>query len=169
MTSATAAARPPRPLATDGYEKMLAAGAILLSGVVLVALARGRSHWGEVPALVWAHLATIAVALVLTPVMLLRRRGDAPHRALGKLWVAAMFLTAAITFWVRQSNPGHFSFIHIISLYVVVAAPMVWWTAATHRIESHRRYVRGMVTGALLIAGFFTLPFGRMLGTWLFG
>jgi uncharacterized membrane protein len=29
--------------------------------------------------------------------------------------------------------------------------------------------VRGMVTGALLVAGFFTFPFGRMLGAWLFG
>jgi len=169
MTSATAVSRPTKPLAADGYEKMLAAGAIALFGVVLVALARGQPHWGEVPTLVWAHLATVIAALVLTPVMLLRRRGDAPHRALGKIWVAAMFLSAVITFWVHQSNPGHFSVIHIISLYVLVAAPMVWWTAATRRLESHRRYVRGMVTGALLIAGVFTLPFGRMLGSWLVG
>jgi uncharacterized membrane protein len=32
----------------------------------------------------------------------------------------------------------------------------------------HRRGVRAMVTGALLIAGFFTFPFDRLLGHWLF-
>jgi uncharacterized membrane protein len=169
MTEMTAAARRPAPLAADAYEKVLAAGAIVLLAVVLVALARGHAQWGAVPGLVWAHLATILVALVLTPVMLLRPRGDRSHRTLGKVWVAAMFLTAAITFWVRTSHPGHFSFIHILSLYVVLAAPMVWWTARNHRLAAHRGQVRGMVTGALLIAGFFTLPFGRLLGGWLFG
>jgi uncharacterized membrane protein len=28
---------------------------------------------------------------------------------------------------------------------------------------------RGMVLGALLVAGFFTFPFGRLMGRWLFG
>jgi len=51
---------------------------------------------------------------------------------------------------------------------LAVAAPLIWWTARTHRVAAHRRQVRGMVTGALLVAGFFTLPFGRLLGRWLF-
>jgi len=29
--------------------------------------------------------------------------------------------------------------------------------------------VRGLIIGALLIAGFFTFPFHRLLGHWLFG
>jgi uncharacterized membrane protein len=169
MTGKMTAARRPVRLAADRYERVLAAGAVVLLGVVLVALVRGREHWGAVPGVVWAHLATILVALVLTPVMLLRPRGDTRHRLLGKVWVVAMLLSAVVTFWVRTSHPGHFSIIHVLSLYVLVAAPMVWWTARTHRLAAHRGQVRGMVTGALLIAGFFTLPFGRLLGSWLFG
>ena len=168
---ATVAEKVQRPgsLSVDGYERFLAGAAIALLTVVLTALLRGRSQWGLVPWPVWAHLATILPALALTPVMLLRPRGDALHRLLGKVWVAAMFLTALISFAVRLSHPGGFSVIHIISVYVVIAAPLIWWTAHTHRLNAHRRQVRGMVTGALLIAGFFTFPFGRLLGSWLFG
>lgn len=152
----------------DTYEKVLAVGAGILLIVVLVALAKGQAFWGNIPRGVWLHLGTVLVALALTPVMLLRPRGDKLHKRLGKVWVGAMFLTALVSLFVQTSHPGHFSFIHIISVYVVIAAPLIWWTAARHRVQAHRRQVRGMVTGALLIAGFFTLPFGRMLGQFLF-
>ena len=157
-----------KSLAADTYEKLLAVGAVLLLATILVALGKGHAQWAQLPWVIWVHLATVMIALALTPVMLLRPRGDATHRLFGKVWVAAMFLTALESFLVRFSNHGQFSFIHIISTYVVVAAPLIWWTAHNHRIVSHRRHVRGMVTGALLIAGFFTFPFGRLLGHWLF-
>lgn len=165
MAAGTARAN---PLAVDGYEKFLAIAAAVLLATVLVALARGYPHWGMVPVLVWAHLATILPALALTPVMLLRPRGDGLHHLLGRIWVAAMLLTAIISFGVRESH-GNLGVIHIISAYVVLVAPLIWWTARNHQVTRHRRMVRGMVTGALLIAGFFTFPFGRMLGAWLFG
>lgn len=159
--------KPVRSLAADAYEKVLAIAATVLLVTVLVAIMQGHAYWFVIPAVVWAHLLPVIVALALTPVMLLRPRGDTVHRLLGKLWVAAMFLTAFASFFVRLSNHGGFSFIHILSTYVVIAAPLIWWTAATHRVAAHRRQVRAMTTGALVIAGFFTLPFGRMLGQWL--
>ena len=168
---ATVAGNPTRvkPISADAYEKFLAVAAVPLFATVLTALVRGRVHWGEVPWPIWAHLATILTALVLTPVQLLRRRGDPQHRLLGKIWVVAIFLAAVFSFLVRSINHGGFSLIHILSAYVLVSAPIIWWSAHTHRIAMHRGNVRGMVTGALLIAGLFTLPFGRLLGTWLFG
>lgn len=156
------------PLAADTYERVLAVAALVLLAAALIAVARGQPQWREVPALIWVHLATILVALALTPVMLLRRRGDRRHRVLGTIWVAAMLATALVSFGVHV-GPGRFSVIHILSAWVIIQAPLIWWSARTHNLARHRRGVRAMVTGALLIAGFFTFPFHRLLGTWLFG
>ena len=101
--------------------------------------------------------------------MLLRPRGDRKHRQLGWVWCAAMFLTVFDSLWVRVINPGHFSYIHALSLFTLVQVPLIVLRARRHDWQRHRRSVRLMVTGALLIAGFFTFPFGRLLGHWLFG
>jgi uncharacterized membrane protein len=162
-------ARRPASIAADAYERALSAGAILLMAAVLAALVRGRGAWQLIPATVWAHLATIMVALALTPVMLLRRRGDTLHRQLGWVWCAAMLLTALISFFVRDANHGNFSFIHILSAWVLVQVPLIVRAARAHDIKAYRLRVRAMVTGALLVAGFFTFPFNRLLGHWLFG
>jgi uncharacterized membrane protein len=101
--------------------------------------------------------------------MLLRKRGDLPHRVLGWIWASALFLTAAISFDVRVINPGGFSYIHLLSILTIVQVPLIVFHARRHNWKKHRAAVRGMVAGALLLAGFFTFPFGRMLGVWLFG
>jgi uncharacterized membrane protein len=159
----------PKPITPDFYERLLAFASLVLLAAVLTALAKGYPTWGQVPWQVWPHLVTILIALALTPVMLLRRRGDATHRLLGKIWVVAMILTAALSFNLREINHGQFSPIHLLSVFTLVMAPLAWWFARTHRIAQHRRSVRGLVTGALLVAGFFTFPFNRLLGQWLFG
>ena len=48
-------------------------------------------------------------------------------------------------------------------------APRVWLTARKHNVAGHRGTVRGLVTGALIVAGYFTLLETRLLGHWLFG
>jgi uncharacterized membrane protein len=101
--------------------------------------------------------------------MLLRRRGDRLHRRIGWVWAAAMAITAASTFGIRGLNQGSFSLIHILSAWTLIQVPLIVWAARTHNIARHRRAVRAMVTGALIIAGVFTFPFDRLLGHWLFG
>lgn len=157
------------PLAPTGYERLLAVGATILFAAVVAALAKGYPEWPRVPWQVWPHLVSVLLATGLTPVQLLRRRGDRPHRLLGTLWVVAMVATAAFSLNIRLLNPGGFSLIHILSVLTLVQAPVIWWSARTHRIALHRRSVKGLVTGALLVAGFFTFPFDRLLGHWLFG
>lgn len=157
------------PYAPDTYERVLALGSMLMLAAVLAALVRGRGQWHLVPPVIWAHLVTIIIALGLTPMMLLRPRGDRLHRVLGWIWASSMALTAAISLAVKVITPGHFSLIHLLSVYTLVQVPIIVFSARNHNIKRHRGGVRGMVTGALLIAGFFTFPFGRLMGAWLFG
>ena len=149
-------------------DRLLALVAAVLLGFVIAALLRGMADWPRLPLVLWLHLATIMLALALTPVMLLRRKGDRRHRVLGYVWVAAMAGTALISFAMRFSNNGNFSVIHIISVWTLINVPLIVIRARQHDMVKHRRAVRGLVLGALLVAGFFTFPFGRLLGHWLF-
>jgi uncharacterized membrane protein len=158
-----------KPLSSDYFERFLAAASVALIAAVIIAVAKGRAEWNQVPAFVWVHLGLVVAALGLTPTMLLRRRGDRPHRVLGWIWVSSMFLTALASFNVRLINQGGFSFIHILSVWTIIQVPIIVLSARAHNVVRHRSAVRGMVTGALLIAGVFTFPFNRLMGQWLFG
>ncbi len=163
------APRAPEMLRPDRFDCALALGAMVLLACVVIAVIKGQADWSKVPPVIWAHLGTIVLAVGLTPVMLLRRRGDRRHRLLGYVWVAAMAATAAASLFVRVINPGHFSVIHLLSVWTLIQVPLIVLRARQHDWRRHRGAVRGMVLGALLIAGFFTFPFNRMLGQWLFG
>jgi uncharacterized membrane protein len=64
---------------------------------------------------------------------------------------------------------GDISPVHALSLFVAVMVPVAVLKARRHDRAGHERTIRGLVIGSLLIAGLFTLPFGRTLGRWLLG
>lgn len=158
-----------KPTAPDVVERIAAFLAIALLAAAVIAVWKGRPQWAMLPWQLWLHLATLAVALALTPVMMLRRRGDNRHRLLGWIWAVCMFVTALISFDIRGINGGGLSPIHILSAITVVGVPVLILSARRRDIGRHRGQARGFVIGALLIAGFFTFPFDRLLGQWLFG
>lgn len=153
----------------DRFERVIGSLALVLLGLVGLALFKGSSAWHEVPGFVWVHLVTITAALILTPVVLWRKRGDRRHRTVGYAWVTAMALTALASLAIRQSANGSFSLIHILSVYTL--GSLVWMIVCARRRDhaGHRSSIRGMVIGALLIAGAFTLVPSRLLGGWLLG
>ncbi len=157
------------PLAPTAFDNALAIGALAMLVALLAALWRGQGEWHLLSGLVWFHLATIAIALVLTPAMLVRRRGTRSHRQLGYVWLAAMVSTAIASLFIRQINAGTFSYIHLLSVLTLVVCTRLVLKARRHDAKGHRSEVRGIVLGALLIAGFFTFPFNRLLGQWLAG
>ncbi len=154
-----------RPRTPDMLEKICGGLALTLLGCVAVAVFKGRAQWDEIPGTVWVHLISLIIVLALTPIMLWRKRGDDWHRLLGWIWSFCMLLAAVISFVMTN---GKFSIIHILSVIVVVGVPVLVLSARRRDIARHRGQARGFVIGALLIAGFFTFPFGRLLGTWFF-
>ena len=154
---------------------LLAAASAALAAAAMLAVLRGRAHWGEVAPLVWAHIVSIVIATALTPVMLLWRKGNRRHRQLGYVWVGAMLLAAVTSLFFNTRATagwgmftGDFSPIHILSGIVIIMVPRLVMYARVHNHHAHQRTVHGLVIGALLLAGFFTFPFDRMLGQWLF-
>ncbi|WP_298165922.1 DUF2306 domain-containing protein [Novosphingobium sp.] len=159
----------PQPLASDLLERVLGWAALALLAAALAAIMRGHASWGAVPPAIWLHLGTVIVALTLTPVILWQRRGTRLHRRLGYVWASAMFVSALDSFWILETNHGHFSVIHLLSAFVAVQTPRLVLTARAHNHAAHRRTVRGLVIGGLLTAGALTFPFHRLLGRWLLG
>jgi uncharacterized membrane protein len=170
-TLAGASSRSPTPigLAPERAERVLGVLSVILLGFVLLALARGAAHWGQLPWTLWLHLATMIVTLALTPAILWMRHATRLHRQLGYAWVTALAITAIDSFALRFTNDGGLSPIHILSVVTLSALPILVSSARRHQHARHRRVVRGLVVGALLTAGFFTFPIHRMLGSWLFG
>jgi uncharacterized membrane protein len=118
------------------------------------------------------HLATVAPAAAIGVVLLTRRKGTANHRALGRVYLVLMFVTAALSLAIPAVVPprfGHFGIIHLLSLLTLATVPAAWWAARTGRIRAHQGMMIGLFIGAILIAGSLTLVPGRFLGSFLWG
>jgi uncharacterized membrane protein len=118
------------------------------------------------------HFATALPALILGPVILIRRKGDRLHRLLGRVWVGLMLATALASAFIHSPGGGvagtGFSFIHVFTVWTIVNVPIGIWLARTGRTEAHRSMMTGLYAG-LVIAGLTTLIPGRLFGTLLFG
>jgi uncharacterized membrane protein len=120
--------------------------------------------------LIFFHLACAIGALVLGLAMLLRRKGNRSHRALGWLWVVLMGGAAVSSAFLSGGRLPHlagFSPIHLLTALVLVMLPRAVLQARRGNIEAHRRTMRGLYFGGCVIAGAFTLMPGRFLGQWL--
>lgn len=154
----------------------LAWATALLLAVVIVAVARGGGRFLLLPPLVQFHLASMLLVMAITVPMLLRPKGTPGHRQLGRVWAGLMFANALATLCFNTQTGrlggvfvGDVSPIHAISLFVAISVPQAVMKARRHDRAGHESNIRGLVIGSLLIAGLFTLPFGRMLGRWLIG
>ena len=160
---------PAKPLTPDRTERLIGWSALALGLAVIIALARGHAQWSAVPLPVWAHLLGASCALALTPAILWGARGTTRHRLLGWLWVLSLGFAALSSLAVKGLIPGHFSPIHLLSLWTLAMLPLVVLYARRGQHTRHRQALRGLIIGALLIAGTFTFLPMRLLGHWLLG
>ena len=120
----------------------------------------------EAPWYVLVHLVFALLAVVLGTVVLLRRKGDFIHKAMGWSWVSLMISIALTSFFIQAR--GRFSFIHVLSVVVLVTVPLGVIHIRSKRVQAHR-YTMASTFAGLVIAGAFTLLPYRMLGQVMFG
>lgn len=111
--------------------------------------------------LIQIHLVTAVGALVFGGIMLFMRKGTRLHKAMGRLWVVLMIVTALVSFGIQKH--GHFSSIHVLSVVTLLTVTASVFAAMHGRIHAHQRGMRGAYIG-LAVAGMFTLLPGRRLG-----
>ena len=59
--------------------------------------------------------------------------------------------------------------VEYLTIFVLAMLPLAVWRAHTHRVADHRRIMILMFSGALVVAGLFTLLPGRIMHTVVFG
>ena len=118
------------------------------------------------------HLATVAPAAVLGTYLMFWAKGTPTHRLLGKFYMVLMFITAAASLFITAAvGPqllGHFGWIHLLSLLVLISVPRAYFAAKNHDISGHKFAMAGVYLGGILIAGLFTLAPGRYFNQLLF-
>ncbi|NJM83345.1 MAG: DUF2306 domain-containing protein [Tabrizicola sp.] len=121
------------------------------------------------PAIIQAHVVLALLAVLLGPAALLRRSRDIWHRQLGRAWVAAMAGTALTSFFITENRTlGPFSLIHVLSILTLVGLWEGVAQARAGRIAEHRRTMLTVFSGAVGVAGLFTLLPGRRMSDALF-
>lgn len=114
--------------------------------------------------MIQVHTAMAFLAIGLTVAILTVPRGTTLHKVLGRIWVSAMALVALSSFWIFQLRLiGPFSPIHLLSVYTLVNLFVAVRAARAGNITLHQRSMKGLVFGALVLAGAFTLLPGRTM------
>jgi uncharacterized membrane protein len=116
------------------------------------------------------HAFAAMTAFMLGVVQLAAPKGTLPHRTLGWIWVCLMLAVAISSFWIHEIRlVGPWSPIHLLSIFVLITVPLAVWKAHRHQVADHRRIMISIFSGALVIAGLFTLLPGRIMHAVAFG
>jgi uncharacterized membrane protein len=124
----------------------------------------------DAPLTIQLHAYAALAAFALGVVQLSSIKGTTRHRAMGYAWVALMVVVAGSSFWIHDLRMwGPWSPIHLLSIFTLAMLPLGVLHAHRHNVSRHRWTMIGIFTGALVIAGFFTLAPGRIISKVLFG
>ena len=116
------------------------------------------------------HAFAAMAAFALGVVQFAAPKGTLPHRTIGWIWVCLMASVAISSFWIYQIRLlGHWSPIHLLTIFTLLMLPLGVWRARNHRVANHRRIMILIFSGALVVAGLFTLLPGRIMHTVVFG
>lgn len=113
--------------------------------------------------IVAVHLGAAAAALALGGLVLARPKGRAPHKALGRTWVAVMAVVAISSFWIRDVRNGAGpSWLHLLSIWTLASLACAIYFIRRGNVRAHKGFMIGTFLG-LLGAGAGALAPGRAL------
>ena len=169
----------PRPSRKLALGLAVLAGPLVLAGALLPAyladpegvraLLAVRLHGpdlerlGQTSPVILVHLGFGVLALAVGAILMAGRKGARMHRVLGWAWVLAVGTVALTSLFIKTLNPGHFSIIHLLSGYVIIALPLAVAAARRHDVQRHRRYMTGMYLGGFAVNLVFVLLPGRLV------
>src|SRR5262249_29915980 len=116
------------------------------------------------------HAFAAMAAFALGLMQIAAPKGTLPHRTVGYIWVALMVVVAGTSFWIHDLRVwGPWSPIHLLSIFTLAMLPLAIVHARRHRVDRHRNAMIAIFTGALVVAGLFTLLPGRIMHAVVFG
>ena len=109
------------------------------------------------------HLAFALAALALGSVMLVRRKGTASHKVLGRIWASLMAAVALSSFWIFEIRHGVGpSFVHLLSVWTLISLACAIYFIRRGNVRAHKGFMIGTFLG-LAGAGAGALMPGRAL------
>ncbi len=99
--------------------------------------------------LAYIHLATVVPCFLIGAWLLLRLKGTAVHKRLGRAYVALILFTAMVTLPMpAEVGPrllDHFGFIHLFSVLVLVSVPAAIYSIRRGNVAAHRSHMVGVI------------------------
>ncbi|MEO1046501.1 MAG: DUF2306 domain-containing protein [Pseudomonadota bacterium] len=137
-----------------------------------ISMGGSRDLEGRLPLPVMLHVGAVIPAIPLGIYVFWARKGTSRHKRLGRIWALLMVVIALSSFWIGNPDRGfagtHFSWIHLLSLFVLFSVTRSIVAIRRGNVQRHRNAMENMFI-ALLVAGAFTFVPGRVLNILAFG
>ena len=94
------------------------------------------------------HLAFALAALALGSVVLVRRKGTASHKMLGRIWASLMAAVALPSLWIFEIRQGVGpSFLHLLSVWTLISLACATYLIRRGKVRAHKRFMIGTFLG----------------------
>ena len=120
-------------------------------------------HFTNASLAIQIHMLVAVGAFFLGGTILVMKKGTPGHKMAGRIFAMLMIVTAITAIFIRQLNNGSFSFIHIFVPITFIGLYQVVTSIRKGEIARHKKHVRNMYFGALIIPGLFAFMPGRTM------
>jgi uncharacterized membrane protein len=125
--------------------------------------------WARLTLPIKLHILGALSALALGAILMVRRKGRLFHRTAGWVWVSLVALVAGSSLFITNLNHGHWSILHLLTAWTLIALPLAVLCAKRRNLAQHRRFMMGLFYGGFAINLFIAFIPGRTMWNLMFG